>query len=332
MLKRSRKTSSFTGVVVPLDHYAIESEIVFLSAVSYEERGFESLKRAVNKFKVRKVLLVQFNVQQYLDSKTRHVWEREKNRTLSLLERRDIPSQLIDALDYDFGDFFRNMKSEFSRQDTLVVDITTFPKNYILQLCRELERHNAVYQYTQSERYTELTEEEKGVGISKIIPIDGYEGRILLNKSALVVLILGFEGSRALPFLEEFPTGRIVALIGAPGIGITTESARDKDFIRQSEKSNKLLLRNSFVRKKKVNSLDPVVFCSQLRDIIEEDLEMSSRSNIIVVPAGTKAQALGLYLYWRANPAIQILYPLPNRRPLIALKTGNTYMYRLSRS
>ena len=328
-MKRLTKTNFSKNTIITLGNYSIDSKITFLTAVSYEERGFESLKRAVEKFKIKKVLLFEFNVQDYLDIETLEIWKKERNRVLFLLESANICYRSINSYDDNFKDVFKNIKNEISNEDNLIVDITTFPKNYILKICKELEAYNTVYQYTRGE-YTELTEKERKVGISKIIPIDGFEGKILINESVLLVLILGFEGNRALPFLEEFHSGKILALTSAPGIGIREENEEDKKFIQQTREANKRLLNNSFVKEIKVNSLNPFIFCQQLKSIINNNLLINEPKNIVIAPIGTKAQTLGLYIYWRENPKLQILYPLPNRRPLIASKTGKTYIYVFS--
>ncbi|MDI6851956.1 MAG: hypothetical protein QMD82_08520 [bacterium] len=320
------------GKAVPLAEYSPKStnEIVFLFAISYEERGFESLKRTTQKFKIRKALIFQFNVKDYLTHENLECWEEEKQKVLSFLKEKDIIFELLDVYDDDFKEILKNIKKEISENDTVVIDITTFPKNYILKFCQELEDYNTVYQYTLGERYLEPTEEEKRVGVSKIIPIDGFEGDIEINGDTLLALILGFESNRALAFLNEFPSGKTLALIGAPGIGIREENEEDKKYLEEARQSNKHLLNNSFVRQIKVNSLGPFLFYQQLKDAIASNVEGPKPVNIVIAPIGTKAQTLGLYLYWKSNPKVQILYPIPNRRPKVALKTGETFIYRLS--
>ena len=317
----------------PLAEYSPKSmkEIVLLFAISYEERGFESLKRTTQKFKIRKALIFQFNVEDYLTQENLECWKEEKQKVLSFLEEKDIIFALLDVHDDDFKDTFETLKKEISKSDTVVIDITTFPKNYILKICRELEDYNTTYQYTLGERYLEPTDEEKRVGVSKIVPLDGFEGDIEINRDALLTLILGFECNRALAFLNEFPSGKILALIGAPGIGFREENEEDKKYLEEAMQCNKHLLNNSFVKQIKVNSLDPLLFYQQLKGAIESNVKENELLNIVIVPIGTKAQTLGLYLYWKNNPKIQILYPIPNRRPKIALKTGETFIYRLSK-
>ncbi len=211
----------------------------------------------------------------------------------------------------------------------MVIDITTFPKNYILKFCQELEDYNTVFQYTLGERYLEPTEEEKRVGVSKIVPIDGFEGKIVINGDTLLILILGFEGNRALAFLDEFHSGRILALIGAPSIEIRKENEEDQKYLKEARQCNQYLLNNSFVSPINVNSLNPFIFCQQLKDIVNSEVKGQDYVNIIIAPIGTKAQTLGLYLYWKYNKNVQILYPIPNRRTKVALKTGKTFIYQL---
>ena len=316
------------GKIIPLSDLPIYDEIILVSAISYEGRGFVSLQRIAEKFKIKKCLFIQLNVDEYLTQEVLKIWEREKERTLSFLKEKNIPYKFLNARDDDFMNVFEKIKAEISDNDRIIVDITTLPKNYILKVCQEMEKYPVIYAYTRGERYTELSEEEKNVGISKIIPVDGFEGKISINKETLLVLILGFEAHRALPFLEEFPQSKILALISAPGIGIQEKNDEEEKYLKQSRKANKLLLNNSFVKSVEVNSIDPFVFYNQLKAII--DLTTNKKEcNIVIVPIGTKAQALGLYLYWKTNPNIQVLYPVPNKRPNIATKSGESLAYIL---
>jgi len=316
---------------VPLTTYKssfLTHQTVLISAISYEERGFFSLQRIVEKFHIKKILFIQLNVEEYLAPEVLKCWKEEREKVISFLMEKKTTYIFLNARDDDFKDVFKKIKEEVSYDDYIAVDITTLPKNYILKVCQEMENYNAIYIYTRGERYLELSEEEKSVGISRIVPIDGFEGKIAINGETILVLILGFEANRALPFLEEFPQNRILALISAPSIGIRNKAQDDDIFLKQAHKANKILLNNSFVRIEEVNSMDPFLFYQQLKDIVKSYAPEKNK-NIIVAPIGTKPQTIGLYLYWKYKPKTQILYPVPNRRPKIAVKVGETLVYIL---
>lgn len=296
-----------------------------LFAITYEERGFESLKRSFNKFNIKNVIIFQFNVKDYLSREVLNEWECERNKVLSFLVSKGIVPITLEANDGDFKDIFRRMIDQVPPDNQIIVDITTFPKNYILRLCKELDRYDVIFQYTIGERHVEPTDYEVKVGISKVISIDGFEGSYQVNGKTILIIILGFEASRALPLLEEIQAERILALIGVPGNDYNNE------YKAKAQRLNKQLLNNSFVIQKEVHSLDPYIFSHQLSKIIEHDVNEYKLDNIVIVPIGTKAQTFGLYLYWKGHPNTQILYPLPNRRPKIALKTGETLYYRINK-
>jgi len=331
MVRKMNENISTNHRIIPLSDYQLsflKHEIILVSAISYEERGFVSLQRIAEKFQIKKALFIQLNVKEYLTPEVLESWNEEKNKVLSFLKEKKISHRFLNARDDDFKDVFKKIEEEISYEDHVVVDITTLPKNYILKMCQEMEDYNVIYVYTRGERYSELSEEEKSVGISRIVPIDGFEGKIAINKETILVLILGFEANRSLPFLEEFPQSRILALIGAPGIGIRNKTHEDEMFLKQARESNKILLNNSFVRSEEVNSTNPFIFSRQLKDIVNS-YTTEKDGNIVIVPIGTKAQALGTYLYWKSNPKAQVLYPVPNRRPKIAIKMVETLVYIL---
>jgi hypothetical protein len=318
-------------IVPPASSTTGKRDAVLLHAVSYKSRALESLRRTVDRFIIRNAMVTEFNVRDYLAEADLEFWKAAKRDTLDYLAEMKIPFTLLETRDDDFNDYFARIKREIDRKNTVVIDVTTFPNNYVLKICEELEGYNVMYQYTRGQRPgvqgAMFTEEERDVGVSKIIAIEGFKGQVTINAGTLLVLVLGFESNRALAFLNALVPQRALALIGSPNNGVQKESEFDRMYIDGAREANKLLLSNSFVREVQVNSILPQVFQRQLTDIIQAELNGNFSDNVVIVPVGTKAQTLGLYLYWKKNPRTQILYPVPNRRPRIALGTGETCVY-----
>jgi hypothetical protein len=317
-----RNVIGYTEIGLPQDE-----TVALLYAVSYEKRALKSLQRTLGKFKMSRVILILFNVEDYLTDDVLAVWKQQKRLVESILKKEKIGLVEIKASDREFGDVIKQIHQHITGIDLVLVDLTTLPKNYILKICQSLEGTKVLFQYTRGEPYVKLNEDERKVGIARIVPVDGFEGRIKINAEDLLVLILGFESNRALPFLDEFPTAKTIALLGAPRAGLSSITSDDMEYLVKVREANHQLLNNSFVNAYEVNSLDPYLFSNQLGEIVQAN--KSRDSNIIVVPVGTKPQTLGLYLYWKSTPQIQILYPVPSKRLKIASRTGDTFFYTL---
>jgi len=272
-----------------------------IMAITYEDRGFISLTRAVESFDIREVFIFEFNVKDYLSREVFEKWKKEKEKVQNFLTSKGIEAIVKDVDDKHFGDVFSFLRSKINSNDLPIVDISTLPKNYILKIASEVEAYNPIFLYTKSENHIDPQREEKKVGVSKIIPIDGFEGQIEINAETLLVLILGFEGNRAVAFLNEFQCEKILALVGAPGIGKNDVlSNEDLYYINHVESNNVYLLKNSFVIPIRVNSLDHYLFSEQLEKAINDHIsydKATNPTNIVVACMGTKVQTLGVYKY-----------------------------------
>lgn len=304
-------------------------EILFVTAFSYEERAFESLKRAVGKFNIGRVFIFEFNVEDYLDEKVLGIWYTEREKVLGFLSANRIDYRVQNTQDRDFGDSFTCLFNELKEGLVPVIDISTLPKNYILKSALTLDKFRPAFQYTRS--VTDIpSKDQLKVGVSKIIPVDGFEGDIDVNAETLLILVLGFEGNRALAFLNEFQPDIFMALIGTPGCGKDdSDVEKDRYYREQARKNNVHLLKNSYVKEAEVNSLDHKLFAEQLSSIVENNVILDRPTNKVISSIGTKIQTLGLYLYWKKHPETQILYTVPNRRPLLSQGIGGTFIYTL---
>lgn len=299
-----------------------------VSAISYEPRGTASLARALNHFDVEKVKVLRFNVEQYLNEELYKEWKEQEKNIYTLLEERQKEYEVIRCQASDFGKTIQQLKEEgISQQKSVsIIDITTLPKNYILGIAKEFDSHNNLFLYTRSKGHRTPKQDERFIGVSQIVVVDGFGGEISLEKEDLLILILGFEGNRAFSFISEFATERIVAVIGAP----RTNKENDDFYISTAKKCNEYLLNNSAVLEidQSVHSYDHVQFCKNL-EVIVATLTETKSYNICISPLGTKAQTLGLYLYWRNNKETQILYAIPNERISMGSEAEDTWVYKI---
>jgi len=306
---------------VKLEEFVPTSSYTLIIAVSYEARGIVSLERIASKFVINDVLLICFDVDNYLSDEDLANWKQQKMEMVALLKKSSINYRELNLSHKSLVEACTLIDID-NISMPVIVDITTFPKNYILFFARLFDFDNTLFLYTRGDFHRIPDKDEKYIGITQIIPIDGFEGVIDIEKEDVVVLILGYEGNRAFSFLSDFSSNKIVALIGTPNVSPDV----DQQYITYAKHCNEFLLNNSVVQDYLIDSYDHFDFLKQFKKIIHE---FESAYNICLAPIGTKAETLGLFLYWKENPKVQILYPVPNKRINIAVGTGDTLVYSL---
>lgn len=300
-----------------------------ITAVSYEDRGLSSVKTIIENFKIEKVILIIFDGKNYLSQKLQEKWEKQKNDLLNIFREFNIEYIEEKCTAVFFRDSIEKIKNIIGNKLPNIINITTLPKNYILRFAKDFDNEENLFYYYRG-IYRKPTEEELGIGIRDIIPIEGFEGCIELDTEDLLVLILGYEGHRALSFVSKFSPYRILPLISIPNEGNKKE---DADFYFNALNCNWNLLRKHSVLKKRditfytISSLNHLNFCAELENILDYYIE--GKYNIIVSSIGTRAQTLGLYLYWRRHPASQIVYSVPIERFSIATGESEGWIYKL---
>lgn len=303
-----------------------------ITAVSYEKRGISSVKSIINNLKINKVILILFDGKNYLSKKLQEKWEDQKKELINIFNENKIEYIEFNCNSVFFYDGIENIMTLVGHELPNIINITTLPKNYILRFAKEFDNEANIFYYHRSV-YRKPTKEELKIGIREIVPIEGFEGFMELNQEDLLVLILGYEGHRAFSFISKFSSYRILPLISVPNEG---DSIEDKLFYDNDIFCNRNLLRKHSVLKKKdetyytIASLNHLNFFNELESIIKEYLQHNN-DNICISPMGTRAQTLGLYLYWRKHPEIQIVYSVPIKRFSIAVADGESegWIYKL---
>lgn len=142
-------------------------------------------------------------------------------------------------------------------------------------------------------------------GIRQIFPIPTYSGNYDFSKDSLLILLLGYEGSRALALFDDMDPAECLLLIPKP--------AYNKEWEGRTEEMNKGII--NIVGRSKIeyiHSRNPVKVAQQVYKILSKP--KYSRYNHIISPLGTKPQTLGLYLYLSTNPLNTVLiYGAPLR-------------------
>ncbi|MDI9395951.1 MAG: hypothetical protein QM426_11320 [Euryarchaeota archaeon] len=283
-----------------------------ITAVSYENRGFLSVKSIVENLDVEKVILILYTGE-YLNDELKERWEKQRIMLNNFFRNKRINFTELECDPVLFKKSIEEIKSITNNQFSNIINITTFPKNYIIRLAKEFDDSNNIFFYSKSD-YRKPNENELKIGVGKIIPIEGFEGTRELNSEDLLVLVLGFEGNRALSFVSKFSPFKILPLISIP----KKNNEVDEKFYEDVKECNRLLLRKHRILKSKnglffrVSSLNHLDFASELNNIIKE--YKREGVDICVSSLGTKPQALGMYLYWKEHKDTQILYSVPSKR------------------
>jgi len=182
-------------------------------------------------------------------------------------------------------------------------------KWHLLLLLKALDTNNLSdkirYLYTEPKDYITDLFQPLSFGIKEIFPIPFYSGDFDFSKDSLLILILGYEGNRALALLEEMDPAECLLLVPKP--------AYHDEWEGRTEEMNRGIIK--IIGESNIKYLDsrnPLKVYKQIRSIISSS--EYSDYNHIFSPLGTKPQTLGLYLYLRENPLNTILiYGAPLR-------------------
>lgn len=209
--------------------------------------------------------------------------------------------------------------------EKILLDISAFPKHILLSILRWHEGKSFTYLYTRPKVEREA-ETEFSVGTKEIGVLKGFEGDIRLDRNNFMVIILGFEGSRALSIFRHFEPNRTIALLGNPDTLLDQEKCH---FYRNNSlKNNSQLLSNQRVITSQISSIDPYIFKNELNQVITKHVE-KTEANILITCLGTKPQTLGLYLYWLENRNVQIVYSIPTKRRISSESINQILVYKL---
>ena len=289
-----------------------------ITAISYEGRCLRSVERILENFTIENVIIINFG-KKYLDQQLQKKWNQQRDILYRLFEKKRIPFIEKKANPVLFNTFFEEIRSSVEGNCPNIINITTLPKNYILRFAKEFDNEKNIFFYHRPREYRKPTKNELKIGVEKIVPVEGFEGERDITAEDLLVLILGYEGHRALSFLSIFEPYEILPLISIPKEG---NKEIDDKFYNNVIKCNQSLLRKHKILKNPsgqfftISSLNHIMFFKEISKIIKPHKKKGI--DISISPIGTKAQSLGLYLYWRENPDMQIIYSVPFKRVDVA--------------
>lgn len=219
-----------------------------------------------------------------------------------------------------------------SIKKNIIIDISVMIKPYIFILLKylfDIKKLGVLYLlYTEPNVYHEpkskLLQKENSFftkGTVKIGEIPGYSGWKDLKKKDTLIILLGFEGNRAIEI-----TNAIEPEITIPVNGFPAYRPEFKDI---SIISNEELLRepSTFRNLRYAPANDPIGTKSVLESI---HIKYSNNYNLTLAPIGTKPMSLGSCLFALQHPECRIVYPYPTEYNLkVSEGFGNTWIYMI---
>ncbi len=196
-----------------------------------------------------------------------------------------------------------------TRKARISIDISTIRKWHLLIFMKAFEavkeRHLLRFLYTEPEDYVTDLFQPLSFGIKDIFPIPNYSGNFDFSRDSLLVLMLGYEGDRALALFEEMDPTECLLLIAKPSY--------HEEWEGRAEVMNKGIISavgSSQIRY--IHSRNPILVAYQLRELLSHT--HFKQYNHVISPLGTKPQTLGLHCYLSSNPPNTVLlYGSPAR-------------------
>lgn len=300
-----------------------EPDDIFICCGSPEERCKGTIRKMAPDYKANAVFLLRY---------TDHESHKRKENIKEMRERLKKVGDIIDfVIDEEkpipvINDIIQHIEKYTSdhAQPRLTLDISTIIKWHLLILLKAMDLKNNFkgvrFLYTEPEDYVTDLFQPLSFGIRQIFPIPTYSGNYDFSKDSLLILLLGYEGDRALALLEETDPAECLLLIAKP--------AYHKEWERRTEAMNKGII--NIVGQPSIeyiHSRNPVKVAQQLNEILSKPKYL--RYNHVISPLGTKPQTLGLYLYLSTNPVNTVLiYGTPSRHNELfySRRTGRSWV------
>lgn len=223
--------------------------------------------------------------------------------------------------------FVEERKIEITGKE-IVVDLTVFTKPYFFLLFKVLSERFDTRRfhiiYTEPEKYRSRESNRQEIvlteGLDRVESIPGFIGSSVNAKDALIV-ILGFEGKRAMEVFQNVNPALTYSINGFPSFRpgwhrISLEG--NLRFLKESGASDHLFF---------AAAVDPFETRDRLAEIVSHIRRQNADFNVIVAPLGSKMQAFGVFLYAHRDKSVKVIYPFPSSfNPAYSSKHGPTWI------
>lgn len=210
-------------------------------------------------------------------------------------------------------------KFKFNDFHKICIDITSFPIPFLFLLIKNLQINKIIkfdVIYTEPEIYNEKEDTKFSEDFIEVRQIEGFDGNhnISTPNNDMLIIAAGYEHARISEVCNKKEEAKKILLFGFPSL--------QPDFYQQNIlKSNKASdeLGNPNFTDIDTNIFapanDPFVTAQVIKEFIINQKTKKNITNIYLTPLSTKAQALGIALYyiWECeNKPVSIIYPFCN--------------------
>lgn len=225
--------------------------------------------------------------------------------------------------------FCQNFKSAqaLTTEKKILIDISTFIKPYFYCLLKLLKQECNIQEiyitYTEPASYGRPLGESFAFtrGLDHVGEIPSFHGFADIDKRNMLVIMLGFEGQRALEVLRSVQPDKTLVINGFP--------AYRSEFKDVSLISNKNVIREGecLPELRFSSASDPFETYRTLEKLYSD---WSESYNFSLAPLGPKPMALGACLFALQHDDARILYAYPQGYvQKVAEKYGKTWMYEI---
>lgn len=194
---------------------------------------------------------------------------------------------------------FKENRINFS-EFHILIDITSFPKVTLLTVFSEIIKKDSkgTILYFEPQNY----ELPFSIGAKYYGLLPQFGNKYNPNRKRILILILGFEGDRALSVWNNCEPDETIALIGDPFY-------KNIEWKKIAEEENKLILNSQNVRKDYISFVDPFKIIQKLEEIYENN----KNENIIIAPLGTKFSTIPIAYFIRNKSNIFVAFSSAER-------------------
>lgn len=314
---------------VPFSSDRVSNDSVLIACSSHEERC-EGALRHIGEWCPRSVALFHYG-EYNPERESRH------DQMIARIMANDLSSHDLPYTKSDPSGSLRGaipiLQGLFEQHPhaSIVLDISVMTRQHFLMVCQWVVDagywDRLVVVYSEPSKYDVTNYMPLSFGLSSLQQVPGLPPCADLSRPVHLVLFLGYETDRAMAMYDHIQPSRTTLIIPHPPyqsswVGLTEHFNADLISVVGSD----------CVRR--VESIDPDRVARQLEDIVGGANTRSQWANIIV-PLGTKPQALGAFYYnrsWSDQAAIIYARPLRYNNRFYSQGVGKTWIIKAAAS
>lgn len=306
------------------DAEIMPADALFILCSSHEERCLGSISRW-GAWAPKEVLLFHYddtNPKREINhaSMVANIGKRSKINELTFCESSAVSSFRSN------GEALAQIVKRF-RGKPVVMDISVFTKRHLLMTLNWLDDHglwdNLYIVYSEPDDYDATAFLPLSFGISRFEQIPGFAGTPDSSRPLHLLILLGYEGERALATFEQLQPIKTSLVVPDPPF---REAWRG----RTEQFNADLINRLGAPAILPADAIDPDSTVSVLSRTLGPENLRSDHTRIIS-PLGTKPQTLGVYMYTRAAidpPALIYSSPLRHNQHFYSHGVGKTWLLK----